>query len=166
MTHNKRKKVSRQRGSWTHGGGEKKKRRGAGHRGGRGNAGSGKKGDAKKTMFWKDTEYFGKHGFVNVTADTDIAINISKLEEQIENFLKTKHASKSGDIIKINLHALGFTKLLGAGTSKTKFDIAVNKASESAVKKIEALGGKVNIGSNKPKTEQKVQKETKSISKK
>ena len=45
MTHNKRKKNSRQRGEWTHGWGAKKKHRGAGHRGGRGNAGSGKRGE-------------------------------------------------------------------------------------------------------------------------
>ena len=64
MTINKRKKNSRQRGSWTHGWGSKKKHRGAGHRGGKGNAGTGKKGDAKKPKIWKNKKYFGKYGLL------------------------------------------------------------------------------------------------------
>ena len=52
MPANKRKKLSRMRGTHTHKGGDKKKRRGAGHRGGRGNSGSGKRGDAKKPRYW------------------------------------------------------------------------------------------------------------------
>lgn len=143
MVHNKRKKNSRQRGSFTHGWGEKKKHRGAGHRGGRGNAGSGKKGDAKKPSFWKDTEYFGKHGFASLNREKIQIINLSMLEQQKENFLNTKHASKSGDTIKVNLTALGIQKLLGAGTVITKFEITTDSASEKAISKIESAGGKV-----------------------
>ena len=47
MTVNKRKKFSRYRGSMTHGCGSKKKRRGSGHRGGKGMAGTGKRSDKK-----------------------------------------------------------------------------------------------------------------------
>src|SRR3989338_2045713 len=51
MPANKQKKVVRYRGSHTHGGGAKKKRRGAGNRGGRGMAGSGKRaGQIKPTI--------------------------------------------------------------------------------------------------------------------
>ena len=60
MAVNKRKKDSRARGQWTHGGGSKKKRRGAGNRGGRGHSGSGKRGDAKKQIYLKKKNYFGK----------------------------------------------------------------------------------------------------------
>ena len=65
MTTNKRKKVVKYRGSHTHGGGAKKKRRGAGHRGGRGMAGSGKRADQKKPTILKlyGNSYFGKKGF-------------------------------------------------------------------------------------------------------
>ena len=45
---NKRKKVNKYRGHTTHGGGHRKKRRGAGSRGGRGRAGSGKRAGHKK----------------------------------------------------------------------------------------------------------------------
>ena len=48
MVINKSKKKLKYRGSKTHGCGSMKKRRGAGHRGGRGAAGSGKRGDTKK----------------------------------------------------------------------------------------------------------------------
>ena len=64
MVVNKSKKKLKYRGSKTHGCGSMKKRRGAGHRGGRGAAGSGKRGDAKKPSIWGG-RYFGKHGFIN-----------------------------------------------------------------------------------------------------
>ncbi|MCF7871830.1 uL15 family ribosomal protein [Candidatus Woesearchaeota archaeon] len=145
MVHNKRSKLSRARGSWTHGGGEKKKRRGAGHRGGRGKAGSGKKGDAKKTMYWKDTKYFGKYGFHPINQKTTTTINISDLELQKDKLLNNGQATKTGDTIKLDLTALKYTKLLGAGKTKTKYEITVLEASKIAIKKIEEAGGKINL---------------------
>ena len=53
MTYNKRKKNTRMRGGTTHGYGSMKKNRGAGNRGGRGNAGSGKRADSKKPKIYK-----------------------------------------------------------------------------------------------------------------
>ena len=155
MVHNKRKKNSRQRGSFTHGWGEKKKHRGAGHRGGRGNAGSGKKGDAKKPSFWKNTKYFGKRGFTSLNKEKISSINISMLEQQKENFLNTDHANKSGDTIVINLTALGYDKLLGAGNTTTKFEITINKSSKKAITKIEETGGTVKLPSPTPKNADK-----------
>ena len=63
MVVNKRKKSTRQRAGTTHGYGSMKKHRGAGHRGGRGASGTGKRADSKKPSIWKQTDYFGKHGF-------------------------------------------------------------------------------------------------------
>src|SRR3989338_2684643 len=65
MTINKRKKNTRQRGKTTHGWGARKKHRGAGNRGGRGMAGSGKRADQKKPSILKEygNTYFGKFGF-------------------------------------------------------------------------------------------------------
>lgn len=131
MTHNKRKKNSRQRGSWTHGWGAKKKHRGAGHRGGRGKAGTGKKGDAKKTMYWHEV-YFGKKGFVSITEKKVNTINLSQLESL-------------GKESKINLQEKGYNKLLGAGKITKKIEVTVLSASEKAIQKIEAAGGKVHI---------------------
>ena len=73
-----RKKNTRQRGSKTHGCGSMKKRRGAGHRGGRGAAGSGKRGDCKKPSIWKNKKYVlinlktGETEIVNRTNSTNI----------------------------------------------------------------------------------------------
>ena len=53
MVLNKRKKNSRMRGNTTHGYGSMKKNRGAGNRGGRGMAGSGKRADQKKPTILK-----------------------------------------------------------------------------------------------------------------
>src|SRR3989338_6949990 len=58
----KRTKSSRYRGTHTHGRGFKKKARGSGHQGGKGMAGTGKRGDAKKTLILNlyGNNYFGK----------------------------------------------------------------------------------------------------------
>jgi len=68
MSINKRTKRSRQRGSHTHGWGAKKKHRGAGNRGGRGMAGTGKRADQKKPTIMNlyGNEYFGKRGFLAI----------------------------------------------------------------------------------------------------
>ena len=65
MPVNKRTKLSRYRGSHTHGCGSKKKRRGAGHKGGKGMAGSGKRADQKKPTILKlyGNDYYGRRGF-------------------------------------------------------------------------------------------------------
>src|SRR3989338_4961919 len=61
MVVHRRKKVTKYRGSVTHGGGSRKKRRGAGSRGGRGNAGTGKRAGQKKAGM---RYHLGRHGFV------------------------------------------------------------------------------------------------------
>lgn len=154
MTHNKRKKISRARGSWTHGGGEKKKRRGAGHRGGRGKAGSGKKGDAKKPMYWKDTEYFGKHGFSSLNKNKEKTINITLLETIRHKLIEKGKATETGGTTKINLTQLKYDKLLGTGTPTTKYEITVKQASEKAIAKIQESGGKITLP-NQDKSESK-----------
>ena len=67
MPVHKRKKVTKQRGSKTHGWGSMKKHRGAGNRGGRGKAGTGKRADTKKPTIinlFGAKGYFGKKGFL------------------------------------------------------------------------------------------------------
>ena len=149
MTINKRKKITRARGSHTHGGGAMKKRRGAGNRGGRGLAGTGKRGDAKKTKHWKNTEYFGKKGFVSITKKTIKSINIKDLNQKIESLLNKGLIEKKGAEIIIDLKKVGYDKLLGVGEAKTKMQITALLASKSAVAKIEGAGGTVTL----PQTE-------------
>ena len=130
MTVKKGKKSNKLRGSRYHGYGTKK-HRGAGNRGGRGMAGSGKRADHKKQTIFKlfGTSYFGKHGFKRPTRKIKVvnAINIMDLPKQTT----------------LNLTELGFNKLLGKGTPTMKHEIIVAAYSKKAKEKIEKAGGKI-----------------------
>jgi len=135
MVVNKRTKFSRQRASHTHGWGSKKKHRGAGNRGGRGMAGTGKRGDQMKTLHWKDKKYFGKHGFKKKGLKKEVnTINIDYVEENLDKFLKEGV---------VDLGKLGYNKLLGKGHVKSKLKIKVDNASAKAVEKVKKAGGEV-----------------------
>ncbi len=128
-----RKKNTRFRGKTTYGYGSMKKHRGAGNRGGRGMAGSGKRADQRKTWILKHygPEYFGKHGFTRPpeVKKTPIIINIDELPNQDS----------------INLTAGGYTKLLSRGVPQRKYHIIVPTCSQRAKEKIEKAGGKVEL---------------------
>lgn len=156
MVVNKRRKNSRQRGSWTHGWGAKKKHRGAGHRGGRGMAGSGKRGDTKKpTTSWANKKYFGKFGFKSKNKTIIKAINIAYLEEKIDSLIEQKLAEKKGDTYTIDLSKIKCNKLLGSGKPTKKYQITTEFSSAKAVEKIKTAGGDVSVtsGSNEPEEE-------------
>lgn len=89
----KRKKSERYRGSQTHGGGAKKKRRGAGNRGGRGMAGSGKRADQKKPTILKNygNSYFGKRGFSSKSKKVIKPITIQTIETKLYNWFKKEY---------------------------------------------------------------------------
>ena len=133
MPVNKRKKNSRQKGSYTYGWGSKKKHRKAGNRGGRGMSGTGKRSDHKKTMILKKYghDYFGKFGFRRPQKLLKFvkAVNIDDLE-------KFKDAN-------IDLRKLGYEKLLGKGKINKKITVIVDSFSKTAKEKIEKAGGKV-----------------------
>ncbi len=144
----KRKKVERYRGSHTHGGGSKKKRRGAGNRGGRGMAGTGKRADQKKPTILKlfGNTYFGKKGFKSKRDKKEIkTISIQTIENKLYNWLKKGTLKEENNVIIINLKKLGYNKLLASGKIKNKFNIEVEYASEKAIDKIEKSGGKINV---------------------
>ena len=142
MTVNKRKKNSRQRGSHTHGWGAKKKHRGSGHRGGFGMAGTGKRADTKKPSIWKE-RYFGKLGFVSRKRLDVRPINIRKIEENLNEWVKMKLINKEGDIFTLSLEELGYNKLLSAGVVKNRFKIKTPYASKNAIEKIKEANGEV-----------------------
>ncbi len=150
----KKKKIKKQRGSKTHGYGSMKKHRGAGNRGGRGMAGSGKRGDAKKPSINKK-RYFGKYGFKSRKRKDNI-INIKDIEQILPKLLEKKQAEKKGDKFIIDLKKLGYNKLLSSGKVKSKLEISIDFASKNAIEKIEKNNGKVNIlKEKKPKKENK-----------
>jgi large subunit ribosomal protein L15 len=146
MTANKRKKTTRLSGSRSYGHGLRKKPRGAGHRGGRGNAGSGKRADQNKPSFWKDVDYFGKHGFIKKGARKNIrAINTDYLEKNIDKLVSEKKAELKNGIYAVDLGKLGYDKLLCKGFISRKFNITCLKASKGAKERIEASGGSLNL---------------------
>jgi len=128
-----RKKTKKFRGSMTHGRG-KKGGRGAGLRGGRGNAGLSKHRFMHLTKYMPDHS-FGRHGFKRPQGarKENTIINVGKLKEQFPK--KTT----------INLTEEGYDKLLGGGSVSKKYKITVEKASKKAVEKIKETGGEVTI---------------------
>ena len=114
----------------THGRG-KKAGRGAGLKGGRGNAGLLK----HRYMYMKKymPNHFGKHGFKRPqnTIKKVKTINVGELEEQFP------------DNKNINLTKEGYDKLLGSGEINSKIKVNVNNASKRALEKIKNKGGEV-----------------------
>ena len=109
----------------------KKAGRGAGLRGGKGNAGLLKHKHMHMTKYMPD--HFGSHGFKrhqSIIKDDKI-INVGDLEE--------KFPGKNT----VNLTEEGFDKLLGGGKIATKIKVTVNSASEKAIAKIQEIGGEV-----------------------
>ena len=114
----------------THGRG-KKAGRGAGLRGGKGNAGLLK----HRYMYMKKNmpDHFGRHGFKRPPSviDKDKIINIGQIQDLFP------------DKKEVNLTKEGFDKLLGGGNLNTKIKITVNSASEKAIEKVKEQGGEV-----------------------
>ncbi|MBS3175138.1 uL15 family ribosomal protein [Candidatus Woesearchaeota archaeon] len=145
MPANKRKKFVKMRGSQTHGGGAKKKRRGAGHRGGRGMAGSGKRADQKKPTILKlyGPDYFGKRGFSRPqkVIQKIKTINLDDLEVKLEDYVKDKLVTKEGQYYVVDANKLGYNKILGGGNIKLKLKIKADYFSKKAAEKIKESGG-------------------------
>ena len=139
MVVNKRKKFSRQRGSFTHGCGSKKKARNSGNRGGFGMAGTGKRADQKKTMIWKDLHYFGKYGFVSRKKMMP-SLNL----DDVSTLLERKEIKEEKGVL--DLGHFGYGKLLGGGSfsgPSKKLTIKVKRASAQALEKVKEAGGEV-----------------------
>ena len=125
-------KTIKNRGSKTCGYGSKKKHRGAGSRGGVGNAG---KEDHKRLMFRKKGIEMGARGFKTMK-DRHLkaevrSINLGDLERL------------AGDKKEIILAEFGYDKVLGRGTLKRPLKVIAKSFSGRAQEKIEAAGGKV-----------------------
>lgn len=125
-------KTKKFRGSMTHGRG-KKGGRGAGLRGGRGNAGLLK--HRYMYMVKNMPDHFGRHGFKRHPSivKKDKIINVGQLEERFPG-------KKD-----INLTKEGFDKLLGGGKITSGVKINVKAASQKAIDKIAEKGGEVKI---------------------
>tara|TARA_B100000287_G_scaffold291258_1_gene274646 strand:- start:300 stop:785 length:486 start_codon:yes stop_codon:yes gene_type:complete len=99
-----------------------------------------------------------KHGFNNIFRKKYSIINLGNIQNLIES-------GKINNKVKINADSLlndgimsklkDGIKLLGNGELKSKIDIEVSVASNSAIKAVEALGGNISIIKNKKELENK-----------
>ena len=138
----------------THGKG-KKGGRGAGLRGGKGNAGLRKHRHMYMTKNMPD--HFGKHGFKRPQSilRKQKTINVGQLEE--------KYPGKKD----IDLSKEGFDKLLGAGNINSSFKIKVKSASQKAIEKISEKGGdikiEIKVATEKPETKETIIEESEPV---
>ncbi|MDD1775023.1 MAG: 50S ribosomal protein L15 [Methanobacterium sp.] len=138
----KTRKIRKLRGSRTIGGGSSKKRRGAGHRGGRGMAGG-----HKHMWSWivkYDPNHYGKYGFKRPqkTIYNFKPVNLAFLDEKLDDLVVQGLATKEKGKIVLDVTQLGYNKVLGKGKINKPVIIKSPKFSESAVRKIEEAGGK------------------------
>ncbi len=134
MSINKRPKFSRNRGTNSHGWGHKKKHRGFGSRGGKGNAGSGKRADSKKPSVWKAQRQMGKFGFKTYTKKP-LAVTIRILEHM------TLVEEKGAFVFDGKVH--GVQKILGTGNPTRKYVISNVELTPKAQSKLEAAGSTI-----------------------
>lgn len=136
----KDKKTYKKRGSRRCGGGSAKNRKGAGHRGGRGNAGTGKR---SKHKYNPSLHGVGSHGFTRppqLVKEKPI-VNLHYLNDNLDKLLKEGVASKKGDKILVDASKLGVSKVLGRGNLTEDFSVKAEEFSEKAKMKLEERGG-------------------------
>ena len=127
-------KANKHRGRNRYHGREKKAGRGAGKRGGRGNAGMNKHRVMTRIKYMPN--HWGMHGFNRhpTLRTVYVTANVGQLEEMAKG-------EKS-----INLTAMGIDKILGSGQMRSAITVIVEEASARAIEKIEAAGGSVEQG--------------------
>src|SRR5579863_9880456 len=133
-------KVRRQRGSRTHGWGQMSQHRHSGSRGGTGMAGMHK-------HKWSYTVKYAPDHFGH---------NVFRPPKQVQTkrWLNVRELSFLGANLKesetLDLEALGYDKLLGEGEISKALTIKVPRASESALEKVKAAGGSVELTQKTP----------------
>ncbi|MBU0685681.1 MAG: uL15 family ribosomal protein [Thermoplasmatota archaeon] len=135
-------KTSKFRGSRTHGRG-KKAGRGAGLRGGRGNAGLHKHKWISVVKYCPD--YFGHHGFKRPQSVvySKVTMNLSDIEQSLPSLSKDGFAVHKDGKWSVDLTKMGIDKLLGSGRISTPIAVKVAEASASAEEKLKKAGGKI-----------------------
>jgi large subunit ribosomal protein L15 len=150
-----RKRTRKLRGSRTVGYGKIGQHRGKGQRVGKGKTTHWKKSlwsyyQKQKKLGFPDPDWIkGSIGFHRPPDMVRLyrvnAINVKDLDNRIDLYVQENKASKSGNSYSINLGEINIQKLLGRGDISKPINISVKKASERAVQKIEAAGGKVTL---------------------
>jgi large subunit ribosomal protein L15 len=140
-------KKRRQRGSRTHGGGSHKKRRGAGHRGGRGRAGR----DKHEKLLYPPR---GKHGFKRPQKTDEVVktVNVRELDEDAVVLAAEGLAEETDDGYRVDArdvvedgHEADAVKVLGAGRVHNTLEVLADEFSETARELIEGAGGSATL---------------------
>ena len=140
-------KKRRQRGSRTHGGGTHKNRRGAGHRGGRGDAGRDK-------HEFHNHEPLGKSGFKRPqkVQEEVTEIDVRELDEDATLLAADGLADVEGGAFHIDVrdvvddgHDADVVKVLGGGQVRNELVLTADDFSDAAAEKVEDAGGSVEL---------------------
>ena len=114
---------------------------GKGHKGAKARSGGGKRPGFEGGQM-PLTRRIPKRGFTNIFAKEYATINVSALNVFEDDSVVTAEALLEMGLIK---KVLDGVKVLGGGELQKKLTVSVDKVTESAKEKIEAIGGKVEV---------------------
>ena len=114
---------------------------GKGHKGAKARSGGGKRPGFEGGQM-PLTRRLPKRGFTNIFGKEYAAVNVGKLNIFEDGTLVTPALLVESGIINKTLDGV---KILGGGELTKKLTVAVDKVTDSAKEKIEAIGGKVEV---------------------
>ena len=114
---------------------------GKGHKGAKARSGGGKRPGFEGGQM-PLTRRLPKRGFTNIFAKEYATVNVSALNVFEDGTVITPEALIEAGLIKKMLDGV---KVLGGGELTKKLTVSVDKVTESAKQKIEAIGGKVEV---------------------
>jgi large subunit ribosomal protein L15 len=89
-----------------------------------------------------EPDYFKKKGFFSHKGGRVNVVNVGELEGLAKK-LGEESTLERGEMPFLDLDKMGYDKLLGRGNIQRPLSIRVKSHSESAVKKLEEVGGKI-----------------------
>ena len=114
---------------------------GKGHKGAKARSGGGKRPGFEGGQM-PLTRRIPKRGFTNIYRKEYAAVNVAALNVFEDGTVITNEALIEAGLIKKTLDGV---KILGGGELTKKLTVSVDKVTESAKQKIEAIGGKVEV---------------------
>ena len=114
---------------------------GKGHKGAKARSGGGKRPGFEGGQM-PLTRRIPKRGFTNIFGKEYAIVNVSALNVFEDDAVVTVEALVKAGLIKKTLDGV---KVLGGGELTKKLTVSVDKVTESAKQKIEAIGGKVEV---------------------
>ena len=114
---------------------------GKGHKGAKARSGGGKRPGFEGGQM-PLTRRIPKRGFTNIFAKEYAIVNVSALNAFDDGAVVTNEALVEKGLVK---KVLDGVKILGGGELQKKLTVSVDKVTESAKAKIEAIGGKVEV---------------------